>query len=169
MSADVSGHIACASPHLRNIQVDAITTPPEVPAATTVSVAGSSAGKALAGVLSVIGGVVGALALVGAWSLTFHGAKGGTEGWAVGMLLIVGWGMLYVAVAAWMVPSGRWPLIRWAGAVFPAALIVYSAWAMAEAPSALVVLTFVYGAGAGAFLVSPEVRSWWQRMRERGA
>src|SRR5690606_12868233 len=109
--------------------------------------------KVVAGVLSVISGLAGGRALYWAWAFTVHGAKGGTEGWAAGMLLIAGWGMLYVAVAAWMVPGQRWPLIRWAGATFPAALIVYSAWAMVVAPSPLFLFTFVYGAGAGSFLI----------------
>lgn len=120
--------------------------------------------KAVAGSLSIISGVIGALSLFGAWVFTYHGAKGGTEGWAAGLMLITGWGMIYVAVAVWLVPKPRWPIIRWAGAAFPAAPIAYSAWIAIVAPSPLFLFTLAYGAGAGSFLISPELKSSWRWM-----
>lgn len=130
--------------------------------AATIEAPASAVTKAIVLTLSVISALGASATLFGAWTATFLGSKD-TEGLAAVFMILIGIGMVYAAVAVWMVPRHRWPLIRWTAAILPAATTLYSAWAMAQSPHILFLAVLAYSAAVAAFLIHPEVAALWQR------
>lgn len=106
----------------------------------------------VAGLISMLNGFVVMVFLSMAWGRAGHSDDAVVD-FSIAVLL------LYVAVAVWFVPRGRFPFSRWASACAAGGLAV---WGVSSMPSwdIVLVLLVAYDALVVAFLIHPEVTRW---------
>jgi hypothetical protein len=83
--------------------------------------------------------------------------------------LTVAAGLVFLSVVIWFVPSGRWPIVRWVGAIVPAALAAVSAWSLLRWGGLFSLAALAYGVGATSLLVHPELERWLRRKAPRAS
>ena len=78
--------------------------------------------------------------------------------------LAVAAGMLYVGVVAWGVPSGRWRIGRYLGAIVPATLGAIWGWDLFRWGNYVVLPLLIFCIMAFSFLLQPEINRWLRRL-----